>query len=213
MFWAERSLVLVQASCSTLSAVRANVSPTACEKLRLGCSLLAQPMANSHCLAPLPPHVRIPNAGGWPGSMRRMPALAEVAVAGFRCFMLEIRYLCEYRAPIYIGALFGPEAQRPRGPEAQRPRGPASSLCGAAGAYRIDYGAKIAFLFDTTKGLGQKMMALCANCYTTGVCAAGCTPPQQGLPHGAPADCGTAGGASAPPAALSAPHRARSPRA
>ena len=75
-------------------------------------------MANGHCPAPLPPHVRIPNAESLPASMRRMPALAVMAVAGFRLFMLKIRYLRECRAPIYIGILFGCEAARLRGCEA-----------------------------------------------------------------------------------------------
>ncbi len=67
-----------------------------------------------HCPAPLPTHIRIPNAGGWPASMRRMPAQAVVAMAGFSVFMLKIKCLCEYRAPTYIGVPFGCEAARLR---------------------------------------------------------------------------------------------------
>ena len=61
------------------------------DNMRLGCSLLAQPTAFCHCPAPLPPHVCIPNAGGWPASMRRMPAQAVVAMAGFMGSILIIK--------------------------------------------------------------------------------------------------------------------------
>ena len=73
--------------------------------------------------------------------MRRMPAQAVVAAAGFKVFMLWMRYLTAPREAIPI------MAPRLRGSEAPRLRGSTNSLYGVAGAYRIDYGDKDSAFF------------------------------------------------------------------
>ena len=73
------------------------------------------------CPVPLP--ARFPSGRGSSASMRRMPTQAqETAVAGFRCFMLEIKYLYEVRRCAYIGAPFGSKAPRLQGSKAPRLR-------------------------------------------------------------------------------------------